>query len=254
MAMVRSQDFHTVHKGRISEEIIEQVHDLITSGRLAPGDRLPAERELAQILSVGRSTVREAIRVMESMGLVRVRAGEGTFLVGAPTEESAGAAVSLLRSWDVQHKLFEVRRAIEPDLAALAARRATPHHLARMRAMLDEQQSAIGRGENGMKADSAFHYLIAEASRNEVLVRIMDDLMERLQETRQSYLRLAGRPAFSLKQHRAILKAIEARNVRAAERCMLAHLHDMENLTFHSHAWQPAADGTDSGANGGVAP
>jgi len=250
---VNSNDFRAVHKSRISEEIIEQVRDLITSGQIKPGDRLPAERELAQQLNVGRSTVREAIRVMESMGLLNVRAGEGTFLVAATGEVNADSVTkAFLQSWDNQHNFFEVRRVIEPDLAALTARRATPEQIEKMRAMLGEQEADIRRGGNGMQADTAFHYLLAQASGNEVLVRIMDGLMDRLRETRESALRTAGRPAQSLRQHRRILAAIEARDVKAAEKRMLEHLRVMEDLAFSAHTWQQPDSGTDPIPGGGV--
>ena len=253
MVAVSSHDFRAVRKSRISEEIIEQVRDLITSGQVKPGDRLPGERELVQQLNVGRSTVREAIRVMESMGLLTVRAGEGTFLV-APTAEVHVDSVTkaFLQSWDNQHNFFEVRRVIEPDLAALAARRATPEQIEKMRAFLEEQEAEIRRGGNGMKADTAFHYLLAEASGNEVLVRIMDGLMGRLHETRVSSLRTAGRPAQSLRQHRRILAAIEARDAKAAERRMLDHLRVMEDLAFSAQPWPQPAPGTEPISGGGA--
>jgi len=249
------KDFRAVRKSRISEEIIEQVRDLITSGRLKPGDRLPAERELARLLSVGRSTVREAIRAMESLGLVRVRAGEGTFLVAATAGSEVGSVPeALLRSWDGQHMLFEVRRVIEPDLAAFAARRATPEQIATMRGVLGDQEREIRQGGDGMKADTVFHYLLANAAANEVLVRILDSLMDRLQETRAHSLRTPGRPAQSLKQHRAILAAVEARDAKGAEKRMLAHLRNMEDLAFHAQPWEKAASGDTPSPGGGATP
>ncbi|MFA5026252.1 MAG: FadR/GntR family transcriptional regulator [Candidatus Methylomirabilota bacterium] len=256
MVTVNSQDFHTVRKSRISEGIIEQVQDLITSGRLAPGDRLPSERELARILDVGRSTVREAIRTMESIGVVKVRAGEGTFLVGAEADaEAISIVTTLLRSWDSQRKLFEVRRVIEPDLAGLAARRATPEQIAKMRGALATQTAEIAQGGYGMKADSAFHTLLAEAAGNEILVRIMDSLMERLQETRASSLRSAGRPLQSLEQHRAILKAVADRNARVAEKRMMEHLRTMEALVFSAQVLpDPASAGDAAPPSGGATP
>src|SRR3990172_1199170 len=77
---VSRKAFRAVRKTRVSQDIIEQVRDLVTSGRLKPGDRLPSERELSQALSVSRSSVREAVRAMESLGLIEARAGEGTFV------------------------------------------------------------------------------------------------------------------------------------------------------------------------------
>jgi len=144
MHSVSVKEFRTVLKTRVSEGIIEQVRDLITSGRLKPGDRLPAERELAHTLSVSRSAVREGIRALESLGIVEARAGQGTFV--APPQRDA-ITNSLFRARDTQRKLFEVRRVLEPGLAGLAARRARPEQLEKMRAILDDQKGNQGNGK-----------------------------------------------------------------------------------------------------------
>jgi GntR family transcriptional repressor for pyruvate dehydrogenase complex len=243
MEAVSRKEFRVVRKTRVSEEIIGQVRDLITSGRLKVGDRLPAERDLAKILQVGRSTVREAIRALESLGILQARSGEGTFLVANPAEQRPDLlTVDLFRSWDNQRKLFEVRMVIEPDLAALAARRATTRHIERMREVLDDQDQLIQQGENGIKADTTFHFLLAEASGNDILLRIMEGLMERLQETREASLNTGGRPVRSLKQHRAILRAIEARDPEMAEQRMREHIVEMEQLAFTTKEWGGGAD------------
>jgi GntR family transcriptional regulator, transcriptional repressor for pyruvate dehydrogenase complex len=230
---VSRKEFRAVHKTRVSEEIIGQVRDLITSGRLKIGDRLPAERELAKILQVGRSTVREAIRALESLGILQARAGEGTFLVSNPAEQKPDPiTANAFKSWENQTKLFEVRRVVEPDLAALAARRASPEQIAKMREALQEQEAAVKQGDTGMKAESTFHFLLAEAAGNDVLLRIVDSLMDLLRETRETSLQTGGRPANSLKQHKAILRAIEARDPLTAERRMREHITGMEKLVF----------------------
>lgn len=234
--------FRTVRKTRVSQDIIEQVRDLVTSGRLKPGDRLPSERELSQAMSVSRSSVREAVRAMESLGLIQARAGEGTFVASLSGSRGSDPIVaSLLQDWSTQHKLFEVRRVIEPDLAALAARRATADQIERLRAILDDQEAEIARGGTGVKQDSLFHFRMAEATGNEALVRIVDSLMDFLLKTREESLQHDERPARSLQQHRAILAAIEARDPRAAERLMRDHIRDVEELVF-SKGKQPLAD------------
>jgi len=233
--------FHAVRKTRVSQGVIEQVRDLITSGQLRSGDRLPAERELAQALSVSRSAVREAIRAMEFLGLVESRAGEGTFVATAMGNlERDPITASLFEEWSTQRKMFEVRRVIEPDLAALAARRATAGRLEKLRAILSEQEGEVQRGQTGMKQDTMFHYMIAEATGNEILVRIVDNLMDLLSKTREASLQHDERPARSLKQHRAILRAIEARNPRATERQMRDHIRDIEELVFSKRKRSPA--------------
>ena len=239
---VSREEFRTVLKTRVSESIIEQVRDLITSGRLKSGDRLPAEREFAQTLSVSRSAVREAIRALESLGIVEARAGEGTFVVTPPQGKGRDPiTASLFQAWSTQRNLFEVRRVLEPGLAALAARRATPEQIEKMRAILDDQKGKVHAGESYMKEDTIFHYLIAEATGNEILLRVADSLMELLRETRDTSRKIASRPSRSLKQHQAILQAIEARNPLMAERRMREHIRAIEQLIFSS-AKQPTEE------------
>ena len=233
MQPVSRKAFRAVQKIRVSEEIIEQIRDLITSGRMKPGDRLPAERELAQAFSVGRSAVREAIRALESLGIVEARAGEGTFMATPPGSQGRDPITgSLFQTWSTQRNLIEVRRVLEPGLAALAARRATPDQIAKMRAILDDQKGKVQAHESYMKEDTAFHYLVAEASGNAVLLRVADSLMELLQETRDASWKIGTRPAHSLRQHQAILQAIEARNSLVAERRMREHIREIERLVF----------------------
>ena len=235
MKRIDREAFHAVRKTRVSQGVIEQVRDLITSGQLRSGDRLPAERELAQALSVSRSAVREAIRAMESLGLVEVRAGEGTFVAapGGPTRNPISAR--LFQAWSEQRKLFEIRRLIEPGLAALAARRATREQIEDMAAVLKEQQAEVRRGGTGIKENSEFHALIVEAAGNEVLVRIMGDLRDLLKKTREATWR-QGDPSVrslrSLKHHRHILRAIERRDPALAERRMRDHIREVEELVF----------------------
>jgi GntR family transcriptional repressor for pyruvate dehydrogenase complex len=237
---VSHKAFHAIRKTRVSKEIVDQVRDLISSGRLGPGDRLPSERELAQTFRVGRSTVREAIRSMESLGLIEVRPGEGTFLAGPSMERGHDPlTANLYKAWSTQLKLFEVRAVLEPGLAGLAARRATSEQIGRMQEDLKTQEKRVERGEAYVKEDAAFHLLIAEATGNEILMRIVDSLMGLLEETRHTSWQRGDRPTRSLKQHRAILQAIEERNSAMAERRMHEHIRSIERLVFSSGKHAP---------------
>jgi GntR family transcriptional repressor for pyruvate dehydrogenase complex len=241
MQSVGQQDFQAVRKTRVSEGIIEQIRDLITSGRLRPGDRLPAERDLAKILNVGRSTVREAIRALESLGVLETRAGEGTFLATVPSSGREVLSARLFESWESQRKLFEVRQVIEPDLAALAARRATEDQMAQMRLAVEDQERMVRHGDTGIKADNTFHFLLAQAAGNDILLKIMESLMDLLRETREAALQRGERPAQSMKQHRAILRAIEARDAAQAQRRMAEHIREMEQRVFDLRTGSPSA-------------
>lgn len=235
MESVDRKTFRAVRKTRVSKGIIDQIRDLISSGRIQPGDQLPAERELAQTFHVGRSTVREAIRTMESLGFVEVRSGEGTFLAGLSSSARPGPdpiTATLFKEWSTQLKVFEVRAVLEPGLASMAASRATSAHIESMRTILAEQEAALQRGETGMKEGDVFHSLIVEATGNEILTRLMGSLMDLLKHTREVSSHRSGRPARSLKQHHAILQAVVSRNPRLAERRMREHIRTIEHLVF----------------------
>jgi GntR family transcriptional repressor for pyruvate dehydrogenase complex len=230
---VHPEVFRTVYKIRVSEEIAGQVRDLILAGRLRPGDRLPAERELAGRLRVGRSALREALRVMESLGIIEVRPGRGTFVAGlSRVRRRDPLTASLYQAWRAQHDLFEIRRVLEPPLAALAANRATEEQIDHLRSILREQEAEVQRGRTGVDEDTNFHLLIAQASGNGVLVRVVNNLMDLLQKTREISLQRGGRPIQSLKRHRAILRAIEARRPAAAEQRMREHIREIEQLVL----------------------
>ena len=226
-------DFHAVRRTKASREIVGQVQGMIAGGHLKAGDRLPPERELAHLFGVGRCTLREAVRVLESLGYVEVRAGEGTFLTefkAATTQENL--PTEIFSKWSTQLNLFELRAVLEPGLASLAARRATPDQLTKMREVLEEQALQVQRGDSGMKEDAIFHRLIAEATGNPALIEIMETLTHVLQETRHASLQRDGRPMRSLKQNTLILAAIEARNPAVAARRMRSHIQSLKRALF----------------------
>jgi GntR family transcriptional repressor for pyruvate dehydrogenase complex len=120
-----------VKKTRIYEEVVAQLHQLIEEGKLKAGDRLPSERELAETFRVSRGSVREAIKALEREGLVVARPGSGTFISAVDVERLVAPLASLLlRSKDALIDLFEMRRLVEPGIAALAAERATAADIA----------------------------------------------------------------------------------------------------------------------------
>jgi GntR family transcriptional repressor for pyruvate dehydrogenase complex len=232
--------FQAVRRTKASREIVAQVREMVAGGHLKAGDRLPPERELSQLFGVGRSTLREAIRVLESLGLVDVRAGEGTFLAEGDAANAPGKLpTELFSKWSTQLNLCELRTVLEPGLAALAARRATSDHLTKMRGVLAAQAAQVRRGESGTDEDATFHGLIAEATRNPALVHLMKHLAKSLWETRDPSLQRDGRPARSLRENRAILAAIEAKNPTLAARRMQAHIRSLERVLFTTELQLP---------------
>ena len=137
MESVDRKPFRAVRKSRVSKGIVDQIRELISSGRIHPRDPLPAEWELAQTFHVGRSTVREAIRTMECLGFVEVRSGDGTFLAGLSSSARPGPdpiTATLFKEWSTQLKVFEVRAVLESGLASMAAK---PGHVGAYRKHAD---------------------------------------------------------------------------------------------------------------------
>ena len=214
-----------VRRTRLFEGIVAQVRDLIRDGRLRPGQRLPAERELAERFQVSRASLREAIRTLELEGLVVIRPGAGTFV----SEEGFEAAMDvlvrrLLAEREALADVVELRLLLEPQIAALAAQRATREDRERLETILREQEEQILRGETGAVADTAFHSAVALASNNQALVRLGATLADLLAPSRDESLQTPERSHRSLKSHRTILSAIQQGDAEAARQAMTEHI------------------------------
>ena len=146
-----------VEKKRAYEDIVQQVINLIENGNLKRGDHLPSERDLTETLKVSRTTVREAIRILESMKLLQCRQGNGTYVI-ASSEEALiqPLAAALFNAKDDIRDIFYIRKIIEPHVAHLAAENATPKEIEEMEKILQEQEVCIGRGESVLEHRYAF--------------------------------------------------------------------------------------------------
>ena len=199
---------------RIYQEIARQVKSMIAEGRLKGGDRLPPERDLADKFVVSRTSVREALRALESLGLVEIRPGEGTFVREASIESLVEPLALLMVSQrEAIGELFEARRVLEPSLAALAAERATPEEIQEMERILDEQSREVAAGRTGLAQDAQFHAAIGAAAHNRAITRITHAIMDLLTQSREESLNTPGRPTRSHEDHRRILDAVHRRDV-----------------------------------------
>ncbi|MDR7464919.1 MAG: FadR/GntR family transcriptional regulator [Armatimonadota bacterium] len=208
-ALAIAPRFQPVRRTRVYEAVAAQIQAQIAEGRLRPGDRLPPERELAEAFGVSRDSVRDAIRVLELAGLVVPRQGEGT-VVRELTLDSVVSplASALLQRRDLLFDLLDARRIIEPALAYRAAQRASEEDIRAMAEILRRQAAKVRVGEPGIDEDTAFHYRLATAARNQVILKVMDVLMDLLREGRARSLQVQGRPQRSLEGHRRILAAL----------------------------------------------
>ncbi|MGB9868152.1 MAG: FadR/GntR family transcriptional regulator [Bacillota bacterium] len=225
--------FKPVRTRKVYEEIVQQVKDLIANGVLRPGDKLISERELADKLRVSRASVREALSVLESMGIIESRPGEGTFVRDTTADAIIEPlAVMVVKDRDTGFALLEVRRILEVEGAALAATRATDEDLQKIEDCLKEMRAEVERGDIGDVSDYKFHYALAEATHNPVLVRVMSTISDLFaQGLRSSRLRLyslSGMSQTLLVQHTGIYEAVKGRDPEAARRAMEAHLGFVE--------------------------
>jgi GntR family transcriptional repressor for pyruvate dehydrogenase complex len=138
----------------------------------------------------------------------------------------------LTRKREMVSELLDVRRMLEPALAARAAKNATPQEIAEMGRILERHEAKLRRGEQAVDEDSEFHYSVALAARNSVVLRVLDVLMDLLRESRSRTLQVKGRPRRSFEGHRRILRAIQRRDPKAAEAAVRKHLEEIEEIVL----------------------
>jgi len=219
--------FRVISKKKVYQQAVGQIECLVK--RLNPGDRLPPERELAERLAVSRSSIREAIRTLELIGLIKTRQGAGIVISEYPPQSMTEPLTALLRHQRAYlSELLDFRRMLEPGLARQAAASASEEQIQKLEEIVHRQNEKVLRGDLAIEEDSEFHYKLALASNNVVVLKVLDVLTELLRETHEGSLSVNGRPLKSLAGHRRILSAIKRRDATAAERAMVRHIEEVE--------------------------
>jgi GntR family transcriptional regulator, transcriptional repressor for pyruvate dehydrogenase complex len=218
----------------LADRVAEVLTDEITSGRLSPGDRLPTEIQLVKQLGVSRTVVREAVSRLRNAGLVEPRQGAGVFVL-EPRVQPLDLSVEAQRTKASVLQIVEVRQAMEGEAAALAATRATPENLGRIRAALEAIDADVRAGGDGVDADLAFHQCVGDATGNPVLaetLRYIGSLMRSgIRVTRANEARRADFTEQVRREHQILLEAIEARDPEAARAAGRQHMeHAAERL------------------------
>ena len=222
--------FEAIPRNKVYQEVARQLERRITQ-ELKPGDRLPPERQLVQMLGVSRGSVRDAIRTLELMGLLEPRQGIGTVVCDPERCQSSGYGAHGEAEADCgTARCPQDHRAA---LAGRASRHASAVELAEMEQILQRQAVKIHRGDPAIEEDSEFHYAIALAADNSVVLKVVDILMDLLRETRERSLQVEGRQAKSLAGHRRILSALKRGDPAAAEAAMGRHLQEIEDIVLN---------------------
>lgn len=221
--------FSAIRQSKVSEDIVEQIKKLIRDGQLKPGERLPSERQLAQILEVGRSSLREAINSLAMMGLVEVRQRKGIYvgtvstpLISDPLRQMMAADRNSFKD------LYDIRIDIEVASAMAAAENRSEEQLAVIASCLASMRGADGDHSYHTQSDLTFHLAIAEATDNflrlHIIKEIFDIARSQLNIALETITALQGNIDVIYRQHSEIYKAISDKNRQGAGAAMRSHL------------------------------
>ncbi len=222
-------EFGTFERDILSEKIAARLLTLIREKRLHPGDRLPPERELAVMMQVSRPSLREALRALSIMGIIRNRQGSGTYIASLKPSRLIEHLDFILSIDDSTFlDLFEARRILETSLAEIAAKRMSPEDICRLEEILAWSEKSINDPQEFLKADIALHQKIAEAAQNKILSIFMHSISDLgLYSRQRTNERLEVREQ-TVVAHREIVKAIKRHDPRAAFDAMCRHLDEVE--------------------------
>lgn len=219
-----------IERRRLSDAVVDQLSDLITSGTYPLGEKLPSERDLAKSLGVSRALVRESFRILESLGLVEVKPGVGA-IVTNNSPKTVDVANYLFSHHAKVLEVLEVRDTLAARAGGLAATRMTEDELQELQANYAAQRAAGEEGnvEELVRLDDEFHSLIYRAARNSVLVAMQDYSRNVLNNIQWNALTLATRRAKSLAEHGQIVAALSARDPELAEHANRFHAQQSNN-------------------------
>lgn len=226
---VRGDVFERVTTGRISEEIVERVKTAIRDGRLQRGDRLPSERELTTRFGVSRMSVRDALRILESSGLIEIRVGaRGGAFVRAPGSSFVGEGIAnmLMMSSASASDVTEARRVLELGIVPLVTERATEEDLVAMTEICQEARAALHGGDYPVELSARFHVAFARASHNAAIELLVESLrgplLVSLERAKQAAPRTMG--VSGVREHVALVEAIRDRDAERATAVLDRHL------------------------------
>lgn len=218
--------YQEIQHGRLYEKIVDQIENRILNGDLKPGDRLPSEPELAKQFCVSRTAIREAMKALSQKGLIVVQPGRGTFVIDS-TSSAMRNSIDLfvkIGSIDGIVDLVDVREILEPEIAAMAAKRATSDQITDMAEAVEAMDKALHNPEAFIEADLDFHLALAKATHNTLIPILIDSLVDLLREHRERAASVTGGIERSQPYHKQILAAVKNGDADLARDTMRRHL------------------------------
>jgi GntR family transcriptional repressor for pyruvate dehydrogenase complex len=222
-----------IRRVRLYENAVDQIQTLILRKKYKPGDRLPSERSLAQQFHISRHSLREALRILDVMGLIEIKVGDGIYVKEVnflPYIESLNLSLStrLQVEQDTFIKLWEARRILEVGMVELAAPRINESLLKSLRWCIEEMKKNIDHQDAFISSGIRFHRLIAEIGQNEVLILVWDMLANLMRKSQNKIYRVSWLPRKALAGHKKIYLALEARDPLKAVEAMRQHMMEEE--------------------------
>jgi len=234
------QPFRSVSRApNLSDSVAEQLTEAIVSKQIRAGERLPSERELGDQFKVSRTVVREAVRSLAARGLVRVTSGRGVEVNEFGPGGVAASMRLLVRGYAGLDyaKVSEVRTAVEVQVAGLAAQRARPEDIERLRQICNAHERSLEQGDMSAagEMDFQFHRELTRSSGNELLLAMVDSIGEVLREVRHQSMVEPHVGESGLRAHRRILRCVKAGQPEAARQAMANHLAEAERVWQGAH-------------------
>lgn len=230
--------YSSVQPTRLYEKIVDQIQDLFVEGKLRPGDKLPPERELAEMFGVSRTAVRDAVNSLREKGLVQVISGKGTFITDVTANgsdlvrDSLGLIVKTDQDTALAH-LIQVRAIMEPGIVALAAEMATEQDIQRIGQAVAEMDAILAESEldvaRFVEADLKFHHALAAATQLRLIFVLLRPIVDLFREQLVMMGPIAGAQERGQYHHKRILEAVQQRDSAAAQQAMVAHLQQVRD-------------------------
>jgi DNA-binding FadR family transcriptional regulator len=218
-----------IQSSKLYEQIAEQIKQRILRGELRTGDRLPTENELAEQFGASRTAIREAMKTLAQQGLIDTRPGRGAMVINATAQATRHSLELLMR---VEHAggsadLMEVREMLEPEIAALAARRATQDQVTAMQEAVQAMDASLQDADAYIAADNQFHRALAQGTQNVLMLALADSIVDLLSEQRKQIFAVEGGTVRGQLNHKRLLDAIRHHDPEAARQAMCAHLQQV---------------------------
>ena len=217
--------FKPLAKTRLFESIVTEIREQIQSGVLKPGDKLPSERELAEMMDVSRNSLREALRTLEMMNYVEIRSGEGVFVKEVSINDLVDPIIDAISVDNVLlFDLLDVREIIEVETARRAAVNGTEEDFLKIKTAIERAEKRVANSGIGLDEDHGFHLAIAEATHNQAFLMIFILISEALMKNMEATLTIPGQPEKTIADHKAVCKAICSRQPEKAAHLMKDHI------------------------------